>query len=83
MTTDGPSSETPDGDEPDREVPSMGTMVIRTWTEPEQTPGFRARLTYSQSPTSEPKTVYTVDPEEALGAVREWLLSQSEAPSGT
>lgn len=82
MTTDGPPSEFSDGDEPDREVPAMGTMVIRTWTEPDQTPGFRARLTYSQSPTSEPKTLYTVDPDEVLGAVREWLVSQSETPSG-
>lgn len=82
MTTDGPSSDVSNGDEPDREVPAMGTLVIRTWTEPDRTPGLRARLTYSQSPTSEPKTVYAVDPDEVLGAVREWLLSQSEAPSG-
>jgi hypothetical protein len=58
----------------------MGTLVIRTWNEPGQSPGFRARLTYSQSPTSEPTTVYAVDPDEVFRAVRRWLLSQSEAP---
>jgi hypothetical protein len=58
----------------------MGTLVIRTWNEPDQAQGFRARLTYSQSPTSEPKTAYAVDPDEVLRLVREWLLSQSEPP---
>ncbi|MDQ0869521.1 hypothetical protein QFZ70_001994 [Arthrobacter sp. V1I9] len=80
MTQDGPPSEFPDGDELGRAMPSMGTLVIRTWSEPDQSQRFRARVTYSQSPTSEPRIVYTVDPEEVLTAVRQWLRPQSEAP---
>ncbi|MGX1161209.1 hypothetical protein FBY31_0416 [Arthrobacter sp. SLBN-100] len=55
-------------------------MVIRTWNEPNQSPGFRARMTYSDSPASGPKTIYTVDPDEVVNAVRRWLHTQTEAP---
>jgi len=82
MTTDGPPSHFPDGEELDLAMPSMRTLVIRTWNEPDQTPGFRARLTYSQSPTSEPKTVYKDDSDEVLREVRQWLLSQAKTPGG-
>jgi len=57
----------------------MGTLVIRTWNEPDQTPGFRARLTYSHSPGVKPKTVYTADPEEVVSFVRQWLLPPAGA----
>jgi hypothetical protein len=80
MTMDGPPPGASGDDEPDLAVPSMGTMVIRTWTEANQIPGFRARLTYSLSPASQPETVYAADPDEVLKAVRQWLLAQSEAP---
>lgn len=82
MTTDGPASEFFDGDELDPAMPSMGTLVIRTWNEPGRAPGFRARLTYSQFPTSQPKTVYKDDADEVLREVRQWLLSQTETPGG-
>jgi hypothetical protein len=80
MTTDDPLSGPPGGDESDRATPSMGTLVIRTWNEPDQAPGFRARLTFSQVPTADPATVYAVDPEEVLRLVRQWVLSQAEPP---
>ncbi|WP_461190073.1 hypothetical protein [Arthrobacter sp. Z4-13] len=80
MTTDDLLSGLPGGGESDRAMPSMGTLVIRTWNEPDQAQGFRARLTYSVSPTAEPEAVYTVDPDEVLRLVRQWLHSQSKAP---
>jgi hypothetical protein len=82
MTTDGPPSglRLPDDDESDRAMPSMGTFVIRTWNEPDKTPGFRARLTYSNSPGAEPKSIYAVDPDEVLNVVRQWLHTPAEAP---
>lgn len=48
MTTD----DRPSGisDESDPAMPAMGTLVIRTWHEPDQTQGFRARIIYSQAP---------------------------------
>jgi hypothetical protein len=79
MAMDGPPSEISADDEP-RAVLSMGTMVIRTWNEPNQSPGFRARMTYSHSPAAEPKTIYTVDPDEVVDAVRRWLLPHADAP---
>jgi hypothetical protein len=78
MAKDGPPSGVSGDDEPDQPAPSMGTMVIRTWTEPHQDPGFRARMTYSHSPTAEPKTIYTVDPDEVVDTVRRWLLPHTE-----
>lgn len=80
MAEDGPPPETSSGDEPDQAAPSMGTMVIRTWNEPNQSPGFRARMTYSPSSTAEPETVYTGSPDEVLNVVRRWLLPHTEAP---
>lgn len=55
----------------------MGAMVIRTWHEPDQMPGFRARLTYSETPNDEPGIVLTADPDEVLRVVRQWLSARS------
>lgn len=65
---------------PDEAAPSMGTLVIRTWTEATRTSQFRARLTYSPSPSVDPTTIYTADPDEVLDLVRHWLLAQSGSP---
>lgn len=82
MTNDDRPSGISDEDESASAMPSMGTLVIRTWHEPDQTPGFRARLTYSQIPGDQPSTVSTADPDEVLSVVRQWLLTQSGAPTG-
>jgi hypothetical protein len=60
-----------------------GTLVIRTWNEPDQAPGFRARLTYSQNPEHEPSTASTADPDEVLNIVRQWLTTQTGSPHET
>jgi hypothetical protein len=57
----------------------MGTLVIRTWGEPNQLPGFRARLTYGHDLNNPTKTFSTADPEEALSFVRQWLFDQPGA----
>lgn len=67
------------GDDSDSAMPSMGALVIRTWTEPDQAPGFRARLTFSLAPDDEPGTISTADPNEVLSLVRQWLIAQSGA----
>jgi hypothetical protein len=80
MTNDDLPSGISDEDESASAMPPMGTLVIRTWHEPDQTPGFRARLTYSQIPGDEPSTVSTADPDEVLSVVRQWLLARSVPP---
>lgn len=67
-------------DESDPAMPAMGTLVIRTWHEPDQTPGFRARIIYSQAPDDESTTVSTADKDEVLGVVRQWLFAQPIPP---
>lgn len=81
MTNEDRSSEISEKDESDPAMRSMGTLVIRTWHEPDQTPGFRARVTYSQAPGDEPSTVSTADPDEVLSVVRQWLSAQPVPPS--
>lgn len=54
-----------------------GTLVIRTWHEPDQVISFRARLTYSHALDDAPNTVATADPDEALRIVRQWLRARS------
>lgn len=81
MTNDHRPSEISDEDEPDPAMPCMGTLVIRTWHEPDQTPGFRARITYSQAPGDESSTVSTADQDEVLRVVHWWLSAQSVRPS--
>ena len=61
-------------------IPPMGTLVLRTWYEPDQVQGFRARLTYIRDPEGELNTVSTADPDEALSIVRQWLFAQSGLP---
>ena len=80
MTNDDRPSGISDEDASDPAMPSMGTLVIRTWHEPDQTPGFRARVTYSQAPGDEPSTVSTADPDEVLSVVRQWLSAQPVPP---
>lgn len=76
MTNDDRPSDYLDEGESDPALPSMGTLVIRTWHEPDQTPGFRARLTFSQNPGDKPGTLSTADPDEILSVVREWLSAE-------
>jgi hypothetical protein len=80
MTSDDGPSGMSDQDGTDSAVPPTGTLVIRTWFEPHQAPGFRARITYSRGPDDEPNTVATADPVEALSVVRQWLLAQPGSP---
>ncbi|MET3176759.1 UNVERIFIED_ORG: hypothetical protein ABIB52_004634 [Arthrobacter sp. UYCu721] len=75
---DGPSRISDYGTDP--ATLSMGTLVIRTWYEPDQVQGFRARVLYGQGPGNEPNTVSTADPDEVLNVVREWLSSQPRSP---
>lgn len=82
MTTDDPPSGTPGEVPSDQAGPPMGTLVIRTWDEPDQTPSFRARLTYSRAPDDVPGTVSTADPEEVLRLVRQWLSTRPGSPHG-
>jgi hypothetical protein len=81
MTNDDRPSGISDEDEPAPVMPSMGTLVIRTWHEPDQTPSFRARITYSQAPGDEPTMVSTADQDEVLSVVRQWLSAQPVPPS--
>ncbi|MET3721457.1 MULTISPECIES: hypothetical protein [unclassified Arthrobacter] len=81
MTKDDPPSGISDDVPSDPTMLSMGTLVIRTWNEPDQTPGFRARLTYSQAPDAEPSSISTADPDEVLSVVRQWLSTRSAPPT--
>jgi hypothetical protein len=81
MTNDDRPSGISDEDESDSSMPSMGTLVIRTWHESNQEPSFRARVTYSQVPGDEPGTAYSANPNEVLSVVRQWLFAQSAPPS--
>jgi hypothetical protein len=81
MTNDDRPSGISDEDESDPAIPSMGTLVIRTWHESDQTPSFRARVTYSKLPGDEPRTVSTADPDKVLSVVRQWLSAQPLPPS--
>ena len=81
MTNDDRPSGISDEDASYPAIPSMGTQVIRTWHEPDQTPGFRARITYSQAPGGEPGTVATADQDEVLSVVRQWLTAQPVPPN--
>ncbi len=63
----------------------VGAMVIRVWSEPDQEPGFRARLTFGGPEESEPAVSVVTNPEEVLQAVRSWLsrFSSAEPPVPT
>lgn len=80
MTTDDPTPGNAGKVPSDHAAPPMGTLVIRTWDEPDQTPSFRARLTYSRAPDDVPGTVSTADPEEVVNLVRQWLNARPGFP---
>lgn len=71
---DGPSGVAGDGTDSAAPSHTQGTLVIRTWWEPDHVHGFRARVT-SQLPEAGQATVTTADPEEVLAVVRRWLLA--------
>ena len=79
MTGDDRPSGISDQDGTGSAIPPLGTLVLRTWYEPDQVPAFRATLTYSRDP-EEPNTVSTADPDEALRIVLQWLFAQSGSP---
>lgn len=79
MTEDNRPSGRSDQDLPFSAKRSMSTLVIRTWSESDQAPGFRARLTFSQRPDEAPITVSTADPNEVLSTVSQWLSTQPGA----
>lgn len=80
MTNDDRPAGISDEDESDAAMPSVGTLVIRTWHEPDQMPSLRARITYSEDPSGEPRTVSTADPDKVLSVVRQWLSGQTNPP---
>jgi hypothetical protein len=80
MTQDDPPSGDFDGLESQASTPAMAALVIRTWNEPDQALGFRARLTFSETPGGEPSTFSTADPDEVLRLVRQWLNARAGTP---
>lgn len=62
------------------DVPLLGTLIIRTWYEPDQASGFRARITHSQKPGEEPTSTSTADPAEVLNVVQQWLATRPGVP---
>lgn len=82
MIRDDHWSDPPDDHQTDPATPAFGTMIIRTWYEPGHPPGFRARITYGQTPGMEPSAAYTADPAEVLRVVQEWLAAQPGAAGG-
>ena len=81
MTNDDRPSGISGEDGSDLAMSSMGTLVIRTWHEPGQTPSFRARVTYSRAPGGEPSTVSSADPDDVLSIVRQWLSAAPVPPN--
>lgn len=61
----------------------MGAMIIRTWLESGHLEGFRARITYGETPGYTQSDVTTVDPNEVLEVVRHWLAAQPGVPGRT
>jgi hypothetical protein len=82
MTNDDRSSGISGQDGAGAAMPPMGTLVIRTWYEPDQVSGFRARVMYGQGPDGEANTAATADPDEVLSIVREWLSAQPGSAGG-
>lgn len=66
----------------DIEIPPVETMVIRRWQEAGHPRGFRARITYGQTPGIARGTVSTADPNEVLRVVQEWLAGQPGIAGG-
>jgi hypothetical protein len=57
-------------------VPTLGTIIIRTWLESGHSRGFRARITFGPTPGYDQSTVTTADPGEVLEVVQHWLATQ-------
>jgi hypothetical protein len=75
MTKDQQSSDSAGDPRTNVMIPAAGLMVIRTWHEAVHPQGFRARISYGQSPDTDPSTLATADPAEILRVVREWLAT--------
>lgn len=76
MTDDDQQALPSDEDQPPSATPE-GTLVIRTWSEPNQEAGFRARVIHTSQLDERPGMVSTADPAEVLAIVRQWLHSQT------
>lgn len=63
-------------------IPPIETMIIRRWQEPDHPQGFRARITYGQTPGIARSTVSTADPNEVLRVVQQWLAGQPGIAGG-
>lgn len=63
-------------------MPPMGTLVIRTWYEPDQVSGFRARVMYGRGHEGEANKTASANPDEVLSIVREWLAAQPGSSGG-
>lgn len=66
----------------DSEITPVETMIITRWQEPSHPRGFRARITYGQTPGIAQSTVSTADPYEVLRVVQEWLAGQPGIAGG-
>jgi hypothetical protein len=63
-------------------MPPTGTLVIRTWYEPDQVSGFRARVMYGRGPDGETNKTASANPDEVLSIVRAWLSAQPGSLDG-
>jgi hypothetical protein len=75
MTEDQQSSDSAGDLKANVRYPAAGLMAISTWHETVHPQGFRARISYGQSPDTGPSTLATADPAEILRVVREWLAT--------
>ncbi len=76
---DGTDSAAPSEFHAQAHTQAQGTLVIRTWWEPDHVHGFRARVTSTPLGEAGPTTVTAADPEEVLAVVRRWLLARPGA----
>lgn len=83
IADDGTDSAAPSQSRPEAptQAPTQaqGTLVIRTWWEPDHVHGFRARVTSTPPVEAGPTIVTTADPEEVLAVVRRWLIARPGA----
>jgi len=79
IADDGTDSAAPSQSRPEAPTLAQGTLVIRTWWEPDHVHGFRARVTSTPPVGAEPTIVTTADPEEVLAVVRRWLIARPGA----
>lgn len=79
IADDGTDSAAPSQPCPEAPTQAQGTLVIRTWWEPDHVHGFRARVTSTPAVEAGPTIVTTADPEEVLAVVRRWLIARPGA----